>query len=86
MPINVILTPQIEEMVLQKVRSGMYASASEVVLEALRLMQEKERYQTDKIDQLRQDIRSGIDSGETSPWNSDEIRLKSREKKAGKYH
>ncbi|NTW10743.1 MAG: type II toxin-antitoxin system ParD family antitoxin [Chlorobiaceae bacterium] len=84
MPINVNLTPQLEEMVRQKVKSGMYTSASEVVREALRLMQDKERYHTVKIDQLRQDIRDGIQSGDSSPWNPEEVKRKSREKKAGK--
>ncbi|NTW83377.1 MAG: type II toxin-antitoxin system ParD family antitoxin [Chlorobiaceae bacterium] len=85
MSINVNLTPQLEEMVRQKVRSGMYSSSSEVVREALRLMQEKERCQSIKIDQLRQDIREGIQSGEPSGWNAEELKLKSREKKSGKH-
>jgi antitoxin ParD1/3/4 len=86
MPINVNLTPQLEEMVRQKVRSGMYSSASEVVREALRLMQEKESSQGIRIDQIRQDIREGIESGEPSPWNADEIKLKIRENRTGKHH
>lgn len=40
MGMNVNLTPQLEEMVRQKVNSGLYTSASEVVREALRLMDE----------------------------------------------
>jgi len=84
MPINVNLTPQLEEMVRQKVKSGMYTSASEVVREALRLMQEKERYHTVKIDQLRQDIREGMQSGEPGAWNAEEVKLKGRENRAGK--
>ncbi|NTW57292.1 MAG: type II toxin-antitoxin system ParD family antitoxin [Chlorobiaceae bacterium] len=84
MPINVNLTPQLEEMVRQKVKSGMYTSASEVVREALRLMQEKERYQTVKIDQLRHDIRDGIHSGDPGPWNAEDVKRKGREKRASK--
>ena len=38
MTLNVNLTPQLEEMVRQKVSGGLYNSASEVVREALRLM------------------------------------------------
>ena len=37
MPMNVNLTPQLEDMVRKKVASGLYNSASEVVREALRL-------------------------------------------------
>jgi antitoxin ParD1/3/4 len=40
---NVNLTPQLEELVRSKVASGMYTSASEVVREALRPMDEKNR-------------------------------------------
>lgn len=38
MTLNVSLTPQLEELVRQKVTSGRYNSASEVIREALRLM------------------------------------------------
>ncbi len=38
MGMNINLTPQLEEMVRQKVNSGLYTSASEVVREALRLL------------------------------------------------
>ena len=41
MPMNVNLSPQLEELVRQKVASGLYTSASEVVREALRLMDEE---------------------------------------------
>ena len=36
---NVSLTPELEKLVSQKVESGMYNSASEVVREALRLLE-----------------------------------------------
>lgn len=36
MPLNVNLTPKLEKLVRQKVSSGRYNSASEVVREALR--------------------------------------------------
>ena len=37
MGMNISLTPQLEEMIRQKVDSGLYNSASEVVRDALRL-------------------------------------------------
>ncbi|MGH2535443.1 MAG: type II toxin-antitoxin system ParD family antitoxin [Thermomicrobiales bacterium] len=40
---NVSLTPRLETMVRQKVASGRYNNASEVVREALRLMEERDR-------------------------------------------
>lgn len=40
---NISLTPQLEELVRAKVESGMYNNVSEVVREALRLLDEHER-------------------------------------------
>jgi antitoxin ParD1/3/4 len=60
---NVNLTPQLEELVRSKVASGLYISASEVVREALRLMDEQDRLRAAKLDQLRDDIRQGLNSG-----------------------
>ena len=40
---NVSLTPELEKFVANKVDSGRYTSASEVVREALRLLEQKDR-------------------------------------------
>jgi antitoxin ParD1/3/4 len=40
---NVSLTPELEQMVQEKVESGRYTSASEVVREALRLMEKRDQ-------------------------------------------
>ena len=42
---NVSLTPRLETMVREKVESGLYNNASEVVREALRSMEERDRIQ-----------------------------------------
>ena len=42
---NVSLTPELEQYVQEKVSSGMYYSASEVIREGLRLLKEKEQLQ-----------------------------------------
>ncbi|MGA2026895.1 MAG: type II toxin-antitoxin system ParD family antitoxin, partial [Syntrophobacteraceae bacterium] len=49
MPMNVNLTPQLEDMVRQKVASGLYTSASEVVREALRLMEDQDQVRAAKL-------------------------------------
>ena len=74
MPINVSLTPQLEDMIRKKVASGLYNSASEVVREASRLMEEQDRRRWVKLEQLRQDIRDGLDSGDPTPWDPEEIK------------
>lgn len=40
---NVSLTPDLDQFVLDKVNSGRYTSASEVVREALRLMEDRDK-------------------------------------------
>jgi antitoxin ParD1/3/4 len=40
---NVNLTPKLEEMIKEKVATGLYNNASEVVREALRLMEARDR-------------------------------------------
>ncbi len=81
MPINVNLTPHLEEMVRQKVKSGLYISASEVIREALRLMGEQDSLRQAKFDQLRQDIHAGIESGPATVWDADEIKRVARKRK-----
>jgi antitoxin ParD1/3/4 len=39
---NVSLTPELEKLVQEKVKSGLYHSASEVIRDALRLLQERD--------------------------------------------
>lgn len=64
---NVSLTPELEEFVRRKVESGMYLSASEVVREALRLLDEQDKLRQVRRDELKRDIAAGIaqaDQGE----------------------
>ncbi len=80
MTLNVNLTPQLEELVRQKVSSGRYNSASEVVREALRLMEAQDQLQAAKLEQLRQDIREGLESGPARPWNVAEMKREGRKR------
>jgi antitoxin ParD1/3/4 len=60
MSMNVSLPPELEARVRQRVESGMYSSASEVIREALRLFEAYEQVKTAKLDSLRQDIAQGL--------------------------
>ena len=70
---NVSLTPELEKFVQEKVESGRYTSASEVVREALRLMEKRdqrlqEREAALKAFQAELDRRMAeADRGETIP-------------------
>ena len=84
MGMNVNLTPQLEELVRSKVASGMYTSASEVVREALRLMDEQDRLRAVKLEQLRKDIRQGLASGPSQTWSAEEAKREGRARRARK--
>ena len=62
---NVSLTPELESLVDEKVQTGMYQTASEVVREALRLL--KQRDET-KLRELRETIQVGIDQLERGEY------------------
>ena len=63
---NISLTPQLEELVKRKVDSGLYVSASEVLREALRLLEERDRLYAIRLEELRTEIKRGLDSGEAN--------------------
>jgi antitoxin ParD1/3/4 len=81
---KVNLTPELEEMVRQKVSSGLYTSASEVIREALRLMEEQDRIGAAKLDQLRRDIQDGLNSGPATAWDPGEIKREAAKTRAAR--
>jgi antitoxin ParD1/3/4 len=81
---NVNLTPQLEELVRAKVASGLYTSASEVVREALRLMDEQDRLREAKLDQLRNDVRRGLASGLSESWDPEAVKRQARARRTAR--
>ena len=79
---NVSLTTELEKFVSTKVESGRYNSASEVVREALRLMEAEDLLRAAKLAQLRHDIQEGLQSGRARPWNVAEMKREGRRKLA----
>ncbi len=69
MSINVSLPPELEARVRQRVESGMYGSASEVIREALRLFEAYEQVKTAKLDSLRLDIAKGLNDAKNGHVN-----------------
>ncbi len=61
---NVSLTTQLEELVQQKVSSGRYNSASEVIREALRLLEERDELKELKLQALKKDIALGLEQAD----------------------
>ncbi len=79
---NVSLTPQLEDLVKKKVDSGLYGSASEVMREALRLLEERDRIHAMRFQELKAEIQKGLDSGEATPLNIGEIKARGRKRLA----
>jgi antitoxin ParD1/3/4 len=50
---NVHLPPELAQLVQEKIKSGPYSSANEVVREALRLLEQKDELYAGRLQQLR---------------------------------
>lgn len=75
---NISLTPHLEELVKGKVDSGLYNSASEVMREALRLLEERDQLRKLRLEELKSDIQKGIDSGEATSLDIEKIKSRGR--------
>ena len=67
MPSSYTLGEHFERLMKALVSSGRYASASEVVRDGLRLLEEREKLREAKLSALRADIREGLESGSCGP-------------------
>jgi antitoxin ParD1/3/4 len=70
---NVSLTPELEQLVQDKVRSGRYNSASEVVREALRLLEERDRLRELRAEELRRRVAGGSSGDSGAAFLGDEV-------------
>jgi len=55
----IYLTPEFEQLVDSQVKSGRYNSASEVIAEALRLLEQRDRFFAFDKDEIRKQIKEG---------------------------
>jgi antitoxin ParD1/3/4 len=78
---NISLTPELEKLVNDKIASGMYNSATEVIQEALILLKEKDAIANLKLQELRQDIQAGINSGESVPFDIEKLKIEGRKRR-----
>jgi antitoxin ParD1/3/4 len=70
MAMNVSLTPELERYITQKIESGLYQTASEVVRAGLRLLKEKEELHQQTLEELRREIQIGIDEADRGELSS----------------
>ena len=73
-----------EGLIRTLVSSGRYASASEVVRDGLRLLEEREQTREAKLAALKADIQAGLDSGSAEPLDMDSVRTAARRQREAK--
>jgi antitoxin ParD1/3/4 len=64
---TVSLPPELEQFITDKIKSGQYSSVSEVVSEALRLLEEQDRLRAAQLTDFNNEIRerlASLDRGE----------------------
>ena len=74
---NVSLTKELEALVEKKVKNGFYRTASEVVRDALRLLEERDRLYQVRLRELRTQVKKGLDQldrGEGVPFDLDALK------------
>lgn len=86
---NVSLTPELDRFVAGKLSSGRYTSASEVVREALRLLEEHDRARAAQITEFNRELGlrlAALDRGKKIDPTAARRRLKqkSRERRSGR--
>ena len=79
---NVSLTPELEKYVSEKVESGLYHSASEVIREGLRLLKDQDALRKIRLHEVRQQIQEGVNSGESQPLNVEDVVDRGRKRHA----
>ena len=78
---NVSLTPELEQLVADKVKSGMYQTSSEVIREGLRLLRERDQ----RLQALRLDVGAGFDAvnrGEFTDYDQSNVQELARQVQA----
>lgn len=78
MPSSYALGGHYERFVRDLVASGRYASASEVMRDGLRLIEEREQTRTAKLEALRHAVREGLESGPPEPLDMEAVKAAGR--------
>lgn len=67
MPSSYVIGEHFETFIKTQIQQGRYASASEVIREGLRTLEDREKIRALKLDALRAEIQKGADSGPGIP-------------------
>jgi antitoxin ParD1/3/4 len=61
---NLSLTPEVEQFIQIQLESGKYATAEEVVLAGIKLLEEREKIYKERLEELKREIMIGIEASE----------------------
>jgi antitoxin ParD1/3/4 len=70
-----------ENFIKDLVESGRYSTASEVMRDALRLVEEREERRKVKLEALRSEIQKGLDSGPVEDFDVEDIIAEAQRRK-----
>jgi antitoxin ParD1/3/4 len=82
MNMNVSLTDELVKFVKSKVESGRYTSSSEVIREALRLLEKSDQEEAERLRWLKQAWRDGVASGDSVPLDIAAVKAEGRKRMA----
>jgi len=78
MPSSYVIGDHFEGFIKQQIQQGRYASASEVIRDGLRVLEDQEKFRDMKLKWLRSEVQKGISSGAGRPIEEVADELKTR--------
>ena len=84
MNMNVSLPDELAEYVKSMVSSGRYSSSSEVVREALRLLEQQDVVQVEKLNWLQKAWADGVASGDAGEFDIDAVKTEAAKRQSGR--
>ncbi|OWV79210.1 transcriptional regulator [Rhizobium sp. R635] len=78
MDLTVSLPDELASYIKRKIDSGGYSSSSDVVSEALRLLEERDDAKIREVERLRDAWHEGIQSGDFAPLDIDAVKAEGR--------
>ena len=82
---NIVLKPELEQFIADKVRAGQYANVDEIVNEALGVLKEQEEFSPQHEAYLRREINRGLDqlnAGQRADFSAAKIIAEERNRMA----
>jgi antitoxin ParD1/3/4 len=67
MPSSYVIGEHFEQFIQAQIKSGRYATASEVIRDGLRALEDQEKFRPLTLEELHAEIQKGIDSGPGIP-------------------